>query len=168
MIPRVGVCLEFGPHIAVGCGEAMVAADGRCVCPACGAVCRGRFQGCSAVWDRGPQPVPLVSKAPVAAAKGGQEPRRPAHLRGDDHPPSARDGAAVASPPEHVAVTEMARSLEDAVAAVGRVEAGQEVQLRPLLVKIEAQLDDILAALRDNGRHRGRSTNGKGPDGLGL
>jgi hypothetical protein len=158
MLPTVGVCLEFGPPIGHGCDHAMVAADQRCVCPQCGAVCRGRFQGCPSVWSRGPQPLSLVP-GPVAGrsvifSTGAGEEKTDAGvsadapiLPADDPPPTPNDGAGVVGPLEPTAITELAQALADAIATVGRqLHEGQEFQLRSLLDKIESRLDELRAA----------------------
>jgi hypothetical protein len=52
-IDLVGWCHEFGPQIHEGCNHPMVARADSCSCDRCGTVCRGRFNGCPAVWERG-------------------------------------------------------------------------------------------------------------------
>jgi hypothetical protein len=47
----------------------MVAGAAACTCAHCGAVCRGRFNGCPAVWARGPVSAkPAAAMEPIAAA----------------------------------------------------------------------------------------------------
>jgi signal transduction histidine kinase len=49
----------------------MVAGESACRCEKCGMVCKGRFAGCAAVWERGPVIVALGEKSrqvPVAAS----------------------------------------------------------------------------------------------------
>src|SRR3954469_2771862 len=48
----MGWCYEFGPQIGEHCDHPMVAGERSCTCSACGAVCTGRFTGCSEVWAR--------------------------------------------------------------------------------------------------------------------
>jgi len=44
----------------------MQAGEQACACPECGVVCQGLFDGCSAVWARGPRPITLsLSAAPA-------------------------------------------------------------------------------------------------------
>jgi hypothetical protein len=64
----MGRCHEFGSQIREGCGHPMRAGERACACPECGVVCQGLFDGCPAVWARGPRPVTLTS---VAALGGG-------------------------------------------------------------------------------------------------
>ena len=170
-MPPVGICLEFGPRITEGCDEVMRAADQRCVCPGCGAVCRGRFQGCAEVWKRGPQAVNLVSKAATgrstARARSGLGPEgreQPDHLTRlpGDPPPSANNGSVVSTPVEHTAAT-LAEAVEERLAAVGRrLHEGQELALRARLDKIECRLDELTAALEEDGNVGNRSTDGQG------
>lgn len=46
----------------------MRAGEASCSCPQCGVVCEGRYNGCSDVWARGPQPVGLISADALASA----------------------------------------------------------------------------------------------------
>jgi hypothetical protein len=55
----MGWCHEFGDQINSACGHPMLAATDACSCQQCGTVCAGRFDGCAAVWARGPRE-PLV------------------------------------------------------------------------------------------------------------
>jgi hypothetical protein len=172
MMPPVGICLEFGPHISEGCDEAMRAADQRCACPGCGVVCRGKFQGCPEVWNRGPQAVSLVSKAvtdrSVAGGRSGsgpgarEQPGHLAHLPSDPPLPSANNGLTVSRPVEQTAAT-LAQAVEERLAALGRrLQAGEELPLVARLDKIECRLDELTAALKENGKSRDRSTDGQG------
>jgi hypothetical protein len=175
MMLLVGICLEFGPHITEGCDEAMSAADQRCTCPGCGAVCRGRFQGCQEVWNRGPQPVSLVSKAATlrsiarARSRSGpearQQPDHPVRLPGNNPLPSANNGPVVSRPEEETAAT-LAPVVEETLPAGGRrLQEDQELLLRARLDKIERRLDELTAALLEDDSLQDRSTNGQGPGG---
>jgi hypothetical protein len=57
ILRSMGWCHEFGPQIAETCEHPMTAHSDRCECTICGTVCRGRFAGCGAVWERGPHEV---------------------------------------------------------------------------------------------------------------
>ena len=130
MLPTVGVCLEFGPPIGPGCDHAMVAADQRCVCPQCGAVCRGRFQGCPSVWSRGPQPLSLVRNATsgrsvISTTRGGEE-KTDGGVAADCADPFSRRlpadrerRAGVVGPLDPTALTELAQALADAISGGG-------------------------------------------------
>lgn len=83
----MGWCHEFGPTIAAGCGHPMVAGSHGCTCSVCGADCRGRFEGCPRVWERGPHPLPVTPRPPgqpvpaVPAASDATAPADPAAER---------------------------------------------------------------------------------------
>jgi hypothetical protein len=170
-MPPVGICLEFGPRITEGCDEVMRAADQRCACPGCGAVCRGRFQGCPEVWNRGPQAVSLVRKAATGRStararsgsgpEGSQQPDHLTYLPGDPLP-SANNGSVISRPVEQTAAT-LAEAVEERLAAVGRrLHEGQELALGARLDRIECRLDELTAALEEDANFRDRSTDGQG------
>jgi hypothetical protein len=154
----VGVCLEFGPPIAPGCGHAMVAADERCVCPECGAVCRGRFRGCPEVWNRGPQAVSLAREPPGGRGVARARPA-PGQMRAEESheastaptgepPPTANGGVGYSGRPEPSAISDLATALSEVVATAGRQpNESQELQLRSLLERIESRLDELIAGL---------------------
>jgi hypothetical protein len=139
----------------------MVAAVQRCVCPECGAVCRGRFQGCPSVWTTGPEALSLGrqvagegsvnpgSRSGVGNTGLGVSHAAPT-LPPDDPPLIAHDGPVVVGPLEPKAITDLAQALADAIATVGRqLHEDQELQLRSLLEKIESRLDELMAASRE-------------------
>ena len=65
----MGRCYEFGVVVGQGCDHPMVvASDGSaCACSECGALCKGRFDGCAAVLAR-PGYSPVVTTVPVSIA----------------------------------------------------------------------------------------------------
>jgi hypothetical protein len=154
----VGVCLEFGPPIVPGCGHAMVAADDRCACPACGAVCRGRFRGCPEVWNRGPQAVSVAGEAPggpgvararpAAGGMGADESHEAWTAPTGEPPPTANGRVRHPGQPEPMAISDLAAALSDVVATAGRqLNESQELQLRSLLERIESRLDELIEGL---------------------
>ena len=65
----MGLCHEFGAQIRADCEHPMRAGASACSCAECGVVCRGLFDGCPAVWERGPRPV-TISATRAAATTG--------------------------------------------------------------------------------------------------
>jgi hypothetical protein len=167
MIAPVGICLEFGPQITEACDEAMIAADQRCVCPGCGAVCRGRFPGCPEVWNRGPSTVSLISKSAIGRSTGqaglrsglpgGEQPGDPDRLPGNN-------GPVVSRPVEQsAAVVGSAEAVEETLLAVDRQpQRGHELPLHARLDQIECRLDQLTAAMRADGSFQDRSADGDG------
>lgn len=66
----MGWCAEFGPRIDPTCEHAMIPGRGACSCPTCGAVCKGKFSGCSDVWAQGPKREDTM-RAGAGATNGG-------------------------------------------------------------------------------------------------
>jgi hypothetical protein len=73
----MGWCSAFGPQIRDGCDHAMVAAPDSCHCTECGAVCHGRFPGCTQVWATAADPDGSGSGRPPGVVAD-----EPADLRG--------------------------------------------------------------------------------------
>lgn len=65
----MGWCQEFGLQISGGCRHLMIAGPDSCSCPDCGAICHGRFTGCSIVWSESTTPI-LVGGPPLALGSG--------------------------------------------------------------------------------------------------
>jgi hypothetical protein len=64
-----------------------------------------------------------------------------------------------------LAVTDLAQALADTAATVGRqLHESQEFQLRALLEKIEARLDELIAALPEPGSSRARASDDLGAE----
>lgn len=57
----MGLCHEFGTQIRDGCDHPMHANPHSCSCPECDSVCKGLFEGCPDVWERGPQAVTIAA-----------------------------------------------------------------------------------------------------------
>lgn len=153
----------------------MVPGNQCCTCPGCGAVCQGRFQACQEVWDRGPQAVNLVSKTATGRtnprARSAPRPEAvehghdPAHAPGGQAVPLSTNGRVVSLPVEQTAVANLAKAVEETVAAVGRrVHDDNELQLRSLLENIESRLDELTNALHQNGKPQQPSANGQESD----
>ena len=147
----------------------MVAADDRCVCPECGAVCRGRFPGCPEVWNRGPQAVSLAREAPggrgvarawpAAGQMGAEESHEASAPPTGEPPPTANGGVRYSGRPEPMAISDLATALSGVVATAGRqLNESRELQLRSLLEKIESRLDELIAALPEPRRPGTRVT----------
>jgi hypothetical protein len=96
----------------------MVAGESACHCDKCGMVCKGRFAGCTAVWERGPIYVPLGHlKVPAEAL-----------AKTENRPDSTGD-------PEHL---EVAPVLVISPSAPG--PAADTADLRPLIQALRAEL----------------------------
>lgn len=146
----------------------MVPADERCVCPGCGAVCRGRFQGCSEVWSRGPQAVSLISKAAAQRPdlrdrpKSGHIDAGPAASNGrpDEGPvPSSEENASASEP---ITTIGLGQVIENKLASVSRhLQETQELQIRSRFERIESRLDQLIAMHEDKGlRDKAPATDG--------
>jgi hypothetical protein len=108
----MGWCHEFGPQIHEGCAHPMVAGPSSCTCAECGAVCRGRFNGCPAVWSlAAPPAIPVLTATSTATPDPPSLPRsQPASVVVRTPPPVIRVPPPVARTlPERAAAAPVAR-----------------------------------------------------------
>jgi hypothetical protein len=128
----MGWCSEFGIEIRPRCDHAMLPVSEACQCEECGALCPGRFDGCPAVWERGPLPDVALRRAPRPVPRGG----------GHDHRP---DGRAVE------AISWLAAE-DGGAAAKGNGRNGQpreSATLRDGLVALRTKLGALRSALEE-------------------
>jgi hypothetical protein len=158
----MGWCHAFGPQIREGCDHAMVAGSRSCSCPECGAVCPGKFPGCTAVWAAGPQKVnlrrpgkePSVRVVPeVAATNGRAQPELPAPAalppgNPAGYPRLAEDGAELRSAVEGLRVAIDAlpgRIAKVAGDAMRQQHSINKQELADLWLAIHAEVEQLRA-----------------------
>jgi len=110
----VGWCSEFGVEITA-CDHPMIARADACACEVCGARCEGRFDGCPAVWAKGPVQVELVRRQRGKVTSNGSRP-------GDATRLSSNDG-----------ITEVRESLQRLEARLNMLEMNVTRLLDPLV-----------------------------------